>query len=111
MNPEALGRQYDRIADHWQQPHLQSNGLAQFERAIQFTKDRGPALDVGCGSGGRFIDLLSKHGFAPEGLDVSKEMIALARQRHPAICFYEADICQWSFAKKYDFRTFGEVWL
>jgi hypothetical protein len=73
MDSEAIGRQYDQIADHWQEPHLQSNGLAQFEKAIRFTKNRGPALDIGCGSSGRFIDLLSKHGFAPEGLDAPGE--------------------------------------
>ena len=103
MDSEAIGRQYDQIADHWQEPHLQSNGLAQFEKAIRFTKNRGPALDIGCGSSGRFIDLLSRHGFAPEGLDVSQQMIALARKRHPDIRFYEADICKWNFPKKYDF--------
>jgi hypothetical protein len=30
-------------------------------------------------------------------------MIALARQRHPQVQFYTADISTWSFAKKYDF--------
>ena len=30
-------------------------------------------------------------------------MIALARQRHPQIHFYEADISKWIFPKKYDF--------
>jgi SAM-dependent methyltransferase len=103
MDAEAIGRQYDQIADHWQEPHLQSNGIAQFEKAIRFTKNRGLALDIGCGSGGRFIDLLSRHGFAPEGLDVSQRMIALAREMHPHIRFYQADICRWDFPKKYDF--------
>jgi SAM-dependent methyltransferase len=103
MDPEAIGRQYDQIADHWQEPHLQSNGVAQFEKAIRFTKNRGPALDIGCGSSGRFIDLLSRHGFVPEGLDVSQQMIALAKARHPRIRFYKADICTWNFPKKYDF--------
>jgi SAM-dependent methyltransferase len=92
MDSKAIGRQYDQIADHWQEPHLQSNGLAQFEKAIQFTKNRGSALDIGCGSSGRFIDLLSRHGFVPEGLDVSQKMIALAKERHPHNRFYEADI-------------------
>ncbi len=103
MDPEALGREYDKIANHWQEPFLQTNGLAQFEKAIRFTKNRGPALDIGCGSGGRFIDLLSKHGFVPEGLDVSKEMITLAKQRHPDVPFHHANIATWNFPKKYDF--------
>jgi 2-polyprenyl-3-methyl-5-hydroxy-6-metoxy-1,4-benzoquinol methylase len=103
MDPEATGRQYDQIAHVWQEPHIQSNGIAQFERAIQFVKNRGHALDIGCGSSGCFIDILSKHGFAPEGMDVSSRMIALARKRHPHIPFYETDISRWIFSKKYDF--------
>jgi SAM-dependent methyltransferase len=103
MDSEAIGRQYDKIAGHWQEPQLQANGLEQFGKAIRFTKNRGPALDIGCGSSGRFIELLSQHGFAPEGLDVSQQMIALARKRHPHVHFYETDICKWSFPKKYDF--------
>ena len=103
MNPEATGRQYDQIAHVWQEPHIQSTGIAQFERAIQFIKNRGHALDIGCGSSGRFIDRLSKHGFTPEGMDVSSRMISLARKRHPQIHFHETDISRWIFPKKYDF--------
>jgi 2-polyprenyl-3-methyl-5-hydroxy-6-metoxy-1,4-benzoquinol methylase len=100
MDPEALGREYDKKASHWQEPFLQANGLAQFEKAIRFTKNRGPALDIGCGSSGRFIDLLRKYGFVPEGLDVSERMIALAKTSHPEIQFYQADISKWIFPKK-----------
>ena len=103
MDPEALGHEYDKIAAHWLEPFLQTNGLAQFEKAIRFTKNRGAALDIGCGCSGRFIDLLRNHGFAPEGLDVSAKMIALARARRPQIPFHHADISKWSFPKKYDF--------
>ena len=111
MDPEALGREYDKKASHWQEPFLQTNGLAQFEKAIRFTKNRGPALDIGCGSSGRFIDLLRKHGFVPEGLDVSRQMIALARQRHSQIHFYETDISKWTFPKKYDFISgWDSIW-
>ena len=36
MDPEALGREYDKSANHWQEPFLQTNGLVQFEKAIRF---------------------------------------------------------------------------
>jgi SAM-dependent methyltransferase len=111
MDPETLGREYDQKAAHWLEPFLQTHGLAQFEKAIRFTKNRGPALDIGCGSSGRFIDLLRKHGFAPEGLDVSEKMIALARAQHPDIPFYRADISKWNFQRKYDFISgWDSIW-
>ncbi len=111
MDPEATGREYDKIAEHWLEPHLASNGIAPFERAIQFTENRGPALDLGCGCNGRFIDLLLKKGFQPEGLDVSSRMLDLARKRHPQIHFYQHDIAQWEFPKKYDFiSAWDSLW-
>jgi SAM-dependent methyltransferase len=103
MEPEATGRSYDKLAQKWQDLPIHSYGVPQFERAIQFVKNRGAALDIGCGSNGRFIDALIRHGFQPEGIDVSAQMIALARKRHPNIAFHEADICKWDFPKKYDF--------
>jgi SAM-dependent methyltransferase len=111
MDPRETGRGYDQLAEKWQGSNLQKNGIAQCERAIQFSKKRGAALDVGCGSNGRFLDLLLMHDFEPEGVDVSARMIALARQRHPGISFYEADIAQWKFARKYDFiLAWDSIW-
>lgn len=103
MDPAATGLSYDKLAHTWQELPNKSYGIAQFERAIQFTKNRGPALDIGCGSQGRMMDLLLRHGFSPEGIDVSTEMILLARQRHPHIPFHHADISQWKFPRQYDF--------
>ncbi len=103
MEPEAIGRSYDQIARKWQELPNKSYGIAQFERAIQFVKNRGTALDIGCGSEGRIMDLLLHHGFHPEGLDVSAEMIVLARTRHSSVPFHHAEISQWNFSKKYDF--------
>jgi SAM-dependent methyltransferase len=106
MNPTELGRSYDQIAHVWQEePHIQSSGISQFERAIGFVKERHHALDIGCGSSGRFPDLLIKHGFQVEGIDVSERMIALARQSHPGLIFHHADICTWEFPRQYDFMS------
>jgi len=103
MDPEAIGRSYDQVAHKWPDLLHKSYGIAAYERAIKFVTNRGAALDIGCGSEGRMIDLLLKHSFQPEGLDVSTEMIALARARHPQVTFYHADISKWVFPKKYDF--------
>jgi len=103
MKPEETGLHYDQIAQRWQQENLHSTyGLVQLEKAIQFTKSRATALDVGCGSSGRFIEALIQNGFTPSGVDVSAEMIALARQRHPDVEFYVGDICTWQLPQKYD---------
>ena len=72
---------------------------------------RGRALDVGCGCTGRFIDLLRQAGFQLTGIDVSREMIRLARARHPDVDFYRADICLWPIPERYDFiSAWDSIW-
>ena len=111
MRPDEIGRSYDTIAHEWQKPQLQLNGIAQHERAIQFCKDRQWALDIGCGSSGRLIELLLRHGFQVEGIDVSEKMIGLAKQRHPQIIFHHADICTWNLPRRYDFiSAWDSIW-
>jgi len=103
MKPEETGSHYDRIALYWQQQHLNSTyGIPALERAIKFTENKSTALDIGCGSSGRFIDVLIKNGFTPTGVDISAEMISLAKQRHPDVAFYAENICTWQFPQKYD---------
>jgi predicted TPR repeat methyltransferase len=94
MRPNEIGRSYDTIAHLWQEPQMQSIGIPQLERALQFTTARQYALDIGCGCSGCFIDRLITHGFQVEGVDVSERMIILAKLRHPYVAFHHADICQ-----------------
>lgn len=102
MHPEDTATRYDRIAQWWQTQHQNSlYGIASLERAIKFTSKKQFALEIGCGSSGRFIKVLSEHGFQVEGLDISQEMITLAKQLHPTITFYQEDVCDWHPAKLY----------
>ncbi|MCF7790120.1 MAG: class I SAM-dependent methyltransferase [Prosthecobacter sp.] len=112
MQPEAIGRSYDEIAERWLEPHLESNGMRQHELALRFAAPKGGrALDVGCGCHGRFIRLLEQRGYAVEGLDVSARMIALAREEMPHISFHHADVCEWQPTARYDFiSAWDSLW-
>ncbi|WP_091353409.1 class I SAM-dependent methyltransferase [Amphritea atlantica] len=112
MTPKEIGQAYNGITHLWQSDKFnRTNGIAQHERAIAFTQQQRTALDVGCGCTGRFIDLLLEKGFAIEGVDISDEMIRLARQRHPQIRFHHQDICQWVLPQSYDFITaWDSIW-
>ena len=112
MNPTETGKAYNQITHLWESEAFnQQNGIEQHERAIAFVENRGPALDVGCGCTGRFIDLLLSKGFQPEGVDISPEMLKLAKKRHPEISFHQKDICEWKLAEKYDFiSAWDSIW-
>jgi len=112
MHPVEIGHSYDTLAQSWQERMLESTyGIPQFERAIKFTKNRGFALDVGCGSSGRIIDLLLSHDFKVEGLDVSEKMITLIRILHPNLSFYHEDVSTWTLPQRYDFiSAWDSIW-
>ena len=124
MDPSITGTKYDKIAQFWHDRHNDSSyGMAQIEKALQFAtgssqqsrgkesngkessgkQSSGKALDVGCGAGGRFVRLLEERGFFITGLDVSAEMVQLARQNHPHHTFLHQDICTWETDERFDF--------
>ena len=104
MQPEILAEKYNKIATWWQDRHINSDyGIAQFEKALGFCSSNINALDVGCGAGGRFIHHLKDKGASVTGIDISKEMLKLAKNNHPDEQFILADICTWQTKQKFDF--------
>lgn len=112
MKPEEIGKSYDQIAEIWNSSDFnRENGIEQHKRAIAFVKKRSRALDIGCGSSGRIIDLLLNCGFAVSGVDISARMLELAKERHPQVSFYEADICSWVIPENFDFiSAWDSIW-
>lgn len=104
MKPETLGAKYDKIATWWHERHQHSNyGISQFKHALTFCPDKFKALDVGCGAGGRFINILNNQQCSVLGIDVSTGMIKLAQQNHPEHEFVLQDICTWHTEQKFGF--------
>lgn len=112
MTPTDIGSAYDQITHLWQSDKFNlANGIEAHKRALSFVKGRGKALDIGCGCTGRFIDFLQQEDFTPEGVDISDEMLRLAKQKHPDVTFHHQDICQWQPLEKYDFITaWDSIW-
>jgi SAM-dependent methyltransferase len=112
MKPEETAAGYDRLAPHWAGADFNGhNGIAQHERAMRFARKGGVAVDVGCGSSGRIIEFLLGHGYEVEGLDISPEMLALARVKHPAVRFHQGDVSVWEFPRQYDFiSAWDSIW-
>jgi SAM-dependent methyltransferase len=60
-------------------------------------------LDVACGTG-RHLEYL-RDRYDVEGLDLSPELLAIARQRHPGIRFHHADMTAFDLGKRFDIVT------
>ncbi len=112
MKPKEIGKTYDQIVHLWDNGKFDNkNGILQHQRAVAFTNNRGPALDVGCGRNSRIRDFLLDHKFQPEGVDVSETMVYLATKAQPDLTFYHSDVCTWKLPKKYDFITaWDSIW-
>ena len=112
MIPSDIGNAYNQITHLWQRDGFdRSNGIAQHQQALSYVKNRGLALDVGCGCTGRLIDLMLDHDFTPIGIDISEKMLQLAAERHPDVQFINTDICQWQSPDKFDFiSAWDSIW-
>jgi SAM-dependent methyltransferase len=73
---------------------------AELDRLIQ---ERRPGartlLDVACGTGAHLEHLSA---YEAEGLDLEREMLAVARERLPAVTFHEADMASFDLGKRFD---------
>lgn len=62
--------------------------------------DGATLLDVACGTGGH-LTFLREH-YQVEGLDVSPDMLAIARQRHPDVPLHHADMLDFELGRTFD---------
>lgn len=73
---------------------------AELDRLIQ---ERRPGartlLDVACGTGAHLEHL---PGYELEGLDLDPEMLAIARERLPAVRFHQGDMADFDLGKRFD---------
>lgn len=91
---------YDAIYFGFKEYAVEAADIARHVRA-EHPRAR-TVLDVACGTGEHARLLASIHGFQVDGLDVNREFLRLARLKHPAGRFYEADMRDFSLPDRYD---------
>lgn len=65
--------------------------LDVFAAQVRAADPQAPVLDLGCGPG-HITAHLAELGLAARGIDLSRQMVKLARSAHPALRFDEGDI-------------------
>lgn len=104
MAHPTIAHAYDQLALRWQDDKFSRiDGVRQHERALAFlgSPNHGWALSVGCGCNTRFNALLREHDLHLEGVDISEQMVALAKAADPSVVLHHADVCDWKPPRKY----------
>ncbi len=87
---------YDRVASEYTARYADELRFKPLDRAlldwfVGETQGRGPVADVGCGPG-HVARSLHERGFPVVGVDLSGEMVAVARRLTPAVRFEQGSI-------------------
>lgn len=82
---DKIARDYDRMN------HLMTAGLDRCWRKRAVQGLHGKVLDVACGTGDMAVELL-RQGCSVTGVDLSKEMMAIAKQKAPQAEYRLADV-------------------
>lgn len=82
---DEIARDYDRMN------HLMTAGLDRCWRKRAVQGLQGKVLDVACGTGDMAVELL-RQGCSVTGVDLSKEMMAIAKRKAPQAEYRLADV-------------------
>jgi SAM-dependent methyltransferase len=63
----------------------------------------GSLLDVACGTG-QHVRYLCSH-YETEGLDISEELLSVARRQNPGIAFHQGDMTDFDLGRRFDVLT------
>jgi len=100
---KSIAKSYNKIAheytkEHGYGEHVALNSLKKFATLLPA---KAKVLDVGCG-GGQDSKFLFEQGYSVFGVDVSTEMIKLAKKYSPNTKFAVADVLSLPARIKYD---------
>jgi len=100
---KSIAKSYDKIAQEYTKQHGYDEQLSipSLKKFLTFLPTQAKVLDIGCG-GGQDSKFLSDSGCSVLGIDVSKEMIRLAKKFAPKTNFKIADVMKLSTSIKYD---------
>ena len=102
MEQQDVIRFFDRCAPSW------DVGLVRNEAVISAILDNAgvkagvDVLDVACGTGVLFSDYLQRGVASLTAIDISPEMVKLARQKYPKVCVLCGDVEQTVFDQCFD---------
>ncbi len=102
MNKNDVIAFFDRLAPQWDADMIRSDaiiGKILDGAAVTAGKD---VLDVACGTGVLFPDYLARNIKSLTAIDISPEMVKIAREKFPEVTVLCGDVENAEFDKKFD---------
>jgi len=96
---------YDLLADSYAKHVETQSPTIQRQQFISYIPKHGSILDIGCGSG-RDSAYFYKQGFQATGVDLSKNLLDIAKKKVPQVVFIQKDIREISFLRD----SFNGIW-
>ncbi len=94
---------FDRIAEEFS--GTRSAPWSELRELFQKTPKGATVLDAGCGNG-RIVPLLREKKCTISGVDISKNLLDIARRKYPGVEFRDGDLRHIPFPK----NMYDEVW-
>ncbi len=96
MDSDELRASYDQVAETYADTFFDELDRKLFDRELldayaERTQDRGLVLDIGCGPG-HIARYLHERGVEVAGVDLSPEMVEVARRLNPGLRFDVGDM-------------------
>ena len=97
VSKEMVRDSYNQMGDRYNQIRNRTKNNQELAFFTSLLPEQGKVLDAGCGAGEPVAKYLVADGFRVTGIDVSKRMLALAKQQVPQGEFLEGDITNLNF--------------
>jgi ubiquinone/menaquinone biosynthesis C-methylase UbiE len=93
---ETVEDGYDRIYKQYDSYRSISANRRELNDFLKLLPTGSKVLDIGCGSG-KIAKYLTDHGHNLVGIDISRNMLKLAKHAVPAAEFHKQDVCDLDF--------------
>ncbi len=99
MDEKTVERGYDKIARKYHEARDRFGRRDELEEFASMLPMGAKVLDVGCGSGVPVAKFLAGKGFKVTGVDISGQMVRIAKENVPEAAFVKNDITRTEFPK------------
>ena len=102
MNKQDVISFFDRLAPQWDADMIRNDDIIGTILDLGNVTPGVDVLDVACGTGVLFPDYLARNVGSLTGIDISPEMVKIAREKFSQVQVYCADVEEAEFGRKFD---------